>query len=218
MKIRCDITGHRFGKLTAIKPTKIISKRSYWLFQCDCGNFRETMAQNVKSGDAFQCDDCNRKARSERSIRHGKSNTRLHHIWVGMRMRCSNPRDTSYHNYGGRGIRVCQEWREFEAFDQWAVENGYADSLQIDRMDNDGPYAPWNCRWVPAQVNCQNKRKTVFCTFKGERLCLSEVARRSGVHVNTLRHRLRRGLSIEESTALEPNTWSTRRLLQSQPR
>lgn len=92
-------------------------------------------------------------------VRHGYSGTRLHTIWKGMRQRCLNPGASGYKNYGGKGIAVCQEWEEFSPFKEWAEVNGYADQLQIDRIDASGNYCPGNCRWVTKRENTVLRNK-----------------------------------------------------------
>lgn len=85
--------------------------------------------------------------------------THLNEIWSGMKQRCLNPNSTGYHNYGGRGVSVCESWtNDFQSFARWAMLNGYRNTLQIDRIDNDGSYAPDNCQFVTHRQNCSNKR------------------------------------------------------------
>ena len=101
---------------------------------------------------------------------------RLFGIWMTMRSRCERPNRDKYADYGARGIRVCDAWQDAETFCKWAVENGYSDALQIDRINNNGNYEPSNCRWVSPKQNSRNRRNTVFVEIDGEIKCVSEWA------------------------------------------
>lgn len=120
--------------------------------------------------------------------------TTLRSLWSGMRRRCNNPLSNYYHIYGGRGIYVDAAWDTSDAFVEWALANGYAKGLQIDRIDNDGPYAPWNCRWVTPRENSNNTRMTVFSGG----VPASYVAEKSGISRQTVLQRIRRGCSPED--------------------
>jgi hypothetical protein len=98
---------------------------------------------------------------------HGVSKTRLYSIWSGMMERCGNKASQAYKDYGGRGIKVCPEWHDILAFKDWAENNGYDPNLQIDRRNNDGNYAPENCRWVTPLTNANNKRLISICNTSG---------------------------------------------------
>ena len=111
------------------------------------------------------------------NYRHGFSKTHPHlfGVWETMRSRCNNPNREKYKDYGGRGIKVCKEWDESaESFCKWALDNGYKDGLQIDRIDNDGDYEPNNCRWVTPKQNSRNRRNTVNLTLNGVTKSVSE--------------------------------------------
>jgi hypothetical protein len=116
-----------------------------------------------------------------------------------MRERCRNPKNIAYHNYGGRGIGYCDEWERFEPFSEWAMANGYEEGLQLDRIDNDGDYAPDNCRWVTPSQNCRNQRKSVWITAHGETIPLEEAAEKYGVNKYTLAWRVRHGWDHEKA-------------------
>lgn len=128
------------------------------------------------------------------SKHHNLSKTRLYKIWNGMKQRCYNPNDTRYINYGARGISICDEWKHnFKAFYDWAMRNGYDDTLSIDRIDVNGNYCPENCCWETAAKQLRNKRNNVYVEYNGEFMCLSDAARVSGINRHTLRYRYHAG-------------------------
>lgn len=162
-----DMTGLRFGRLTVLSRAENNARQdAQWLCRCDCGSEKIIPGVQLRQGKAISCGCLKAEKASERMKRiattHGLSNTALHRVWGSMLDRCRNPKCKSYPNYGGRGIRVYDGWANcFEAFYLWAMNNGYSPGLQLDRRDNNGPYAPWNCRWITQMDNCQNTRKCV---------------------------------------------------------
>lgn len=116
-------------------------------------------------------------------ITHGlyATNKRLFSIWQSMKSRCENPNRVKYKDYGGRGIKVCAEWMNAENFVRWALQNGYAEGLQLDRIDNDGNYCPENCRFVTPKENSRNRRNTKSLTINGETRCVSEWCEITGI-------------------------------------
>lgn len=155
-----DHTGQRFGRLVVIE-LKGFEKggQATWLCRCDCGNQSVVIGSNLRRGTTTSC-GC---LRDELRIVHGKYHTRLHNVWKLMKRRCSNPNDKRYHRYGGRGIDVCDEWRnDFGAFYAWATANGYDENAKygectLDRIDNDKGYSPDNCRWVDIKTQNNNR-------------------------------------------------------------
>ncbi|MBU9728066.1 hypothetical protein [Diplocloster modestus] len=137
---------------------------------------------------------------------HGKSSTRLHGIWRGMKMRCYNKKSSSYDRYGERGIRVCAEWKDdFKVFYDWSIRNGYDDTKSIDRIDVNGNYSPDNCRWVDEITQANNKRNNNIVIAHGEAHSLSEWSRISGIDRKTLSDRIRKlGWTLEKALEIEP--------------
>ncbi len=197
--MKLDLSGKRFGRLVAISCAgKNKYNKTLWLCKCDCGNEKAIALDQLTSGGTRSC-GCleyeNRQMFGTRSKRtHEQTKTRLYRIWLGMKTRCYNKNDAHWKDYGSRGISVCEEWRNgFEAFRDWALKNGYDESLTIDRIDPNGGYAPSNCRWVTPADQQRNKRSNKYYTFRGKTQLIPAWAKEFGVTDSTLRSRIRRG-------------------------
>lgn len=159
-----NLVGQRFGKLVVIalaeKPDGVKNAHRFWLCKCDCGNTKVVSGSNLGHGTfGCGCGRTERKAKTHGCASHYEYN-RLYHIWLGIKYRCYNSKSKDFKNYGLRGIQMCDEWlHDFPAFQAWALSNGYADNLTIDRIDVDGNYCPGNCRWITVAENNKNKRK-----------------------------------------------------------
>jgi len=152
--------GEKFNRLLVVDETSR-KGRGYSICLCDCGNITTVRHDSLSTGKIKSCgclhDEISKSGNNRRQ--HGMWGTRLHRIWLAMKNRCRNPNFFEYHRYGGRGIKVCDEWQEFLPFYNWAITNGYKDNLTIDRIDNDGNYEPSNCRWATIQEQNANKGK-----------------------------------------------------------
>lgn len=136
------------------------------------------------------------KPLSEADIYHDK---RLRKIWESMHARCEYKKHPQFHNYGGRGISVCEEWSEYIPFAKWAFRNGYANGLSIDRIDPDGGYTPDNCRWATMKEQANNKRTNRIVVYDDHEYTLTELAEKIGMNKTTLKERLNLGWSIEKA-------------------
>ena len=115
-----------------------------------------------------------------------------------MRQRCNNPNRSDYKRYGGRGIKICDEWNDYNTFRDWVLSNGYSDNLSIDRIDVNGNYEPSNCRWVDGIIQANNVRNNRIITFENSTYTMAEFARKIGISYSALQHRLDRGWSIDK--------------------
>ena len=197
-----DMSGERIGMLTVLRRAENRNKSVYWLCRCDCGEEKEMAASSLRDGLTRSC-GCHRKRVSATlcqslNLSHGKSQTPLYRVWANMNYRCNNPSAKAYPHYGGRGITVCCEWQDFNAFHKWAMSSGYRPGLSIDREDNDGDYSPDNCRWANAVEQGNNRRNCRHMEFRGQRKTLAEWAREIGVSRSTLASRIRAGLDVEQ--------------------
>lgn len=197
-----DLTGQRFGRLTVIN--KVLShgnsKSIYWLCECDCGNEIEARGSALVSGHTKSCGCYLSDKIAEQNFKHGGFGTRLYSIWSGMKKRCYDTEDKDYKNYGGRGISICDEWREdFNSFQEWALNNGYQENLSIDRIRVDSNYEPSNCRWANAIEQSNNKRNNRLITVANKTMTLAMWARERNINPHTIQSRLRSGWSDLEA-------------------
>lgn len=156
-----------------------------WLVRLDCLNLAGLFFMNpYKNLD---------------QTKHGLHKHPLHAIWINIRQRCNNPNHKRYNRYGGRGIKVCDEWNDFKCFYDWAILNQWCKGLQIDRINNDLGYNPSNCRIVTPKINSNNRRDTVYVTIHGERIPLSIACDRFKADLEAVRQYIRRSKkSFEE--------------------
>ena len=197
-----NITGKRFGKLVAIKMIGKNKNGGYlWQCKCDCGNEITASVGNLNNGHTKSC-GCLRAYRCKMNFtKHGLESTRLYDIWRDMRLRCYDERNISYNRYGGRGITICDEWKEdVKAFYDWAMANGYNDGLTIERIDNDGNYSQENCRWATVKEQANNRRSNVLVTHNGKTQTMKEWAHEVGIPCRVVWARMQRlGWSVERA-------------------
>lgn len=205
-----NLIGNVYGRLVVIEcaPPKILpsgAKQTMWLCKCECGNIKTIPAYNLKIGKAKSCGCLSREMASQRRKTHGATQhskrTRLYDIWRGMKERCQNPKNISYANYGGKGIRICETWNSsFEQFKEWAEQNGYSDNLSIDRIDARAGYFPDNCRWVTKRVQNNNTNRNAIITASGKTQTLAEWARQTQIDAGTISARIKKlGWSVEKA-------------------
>jgi len=171
-----SLEGQRFGMLIALCRTEKRSNNNevYWLFKCDCGVKKEMRGTSVKTGRVYNC-GCLTGAHLKT---HGKSKTRTYNAWACMRSRTTNPKVEQFHNYGGRGIKVCERWDNFSNFLKDMGE--CPPRLSLDRIDVNGNYEPSNCRWATSKQQGQNTRKTIRIEIEGKLMTINELSTRTG--------------------------------------
>lgn len=207
-RIKDDVTGQRFERLLAVERI-VKNRRGYYRCICDCGNEVIVRADILKNGRAKSCGCYTRDRAKKGDIRrvHGKHGTRLYWIWLGIHARCNTKTNPAYKNYGGRGIAVCDEWLEdFQSFYDWAMANGYEDTLTIERKNVNGNYEPSNCCWIPREEQAGNTRANRKITYNGETYNLSEWARKVGISQSLIRWRLNHDWTLEKALTTKPKT------------
>ena len=184
--------GDKFNNLTVISYLE----NSKYLCRCDCGNLKVAVSYNLLHNITRNC-GCSVKRYTvglgikRGPYKHGKYKTRLYSIYAAMKDRCFNKKSRAYKYYGGRGITVCDEWKnDFMNFYNWAISNGYKDDLSIDRIDVNGNYEPNNCRWATYLQQANNTRKCVYIEYNNEKHTISEWARILHIDKETMRARL----------------------------
>jgi hypothetical protein len=205
-----DLTNQKFGRLIAMNEHgKSVSNRVTWLCQCDCGREKIVESKKLVSGHTKSCGCLN----TERITKHGMSRTKIYNVWHDMINRTTNPLYKRWKDYGGRGITVCEQWRKFENF--YADMGGIPQDMTLERINNDEGYNPNNCKWASYHEQFQNRRTTKIIEFSGEKLSLTEWAKKTGISLSTLRGRLKLGWSIESCFSTSVNKKNTKKEKQS---
>lgn len=204
---KIDLVGKRFGKLVVIKPIITENKNRAWECVCDCGNTKVILGCNLTGGKSNSCGCARVDSMKKIMTTHGGSGTKLYSIFKGMFQRCYNEKNPAYHYYGGKGVKICSEWKDnFSNFREWSLLNGYNETNTIDRINPNGDYCPENCRWVSMQVQQNNKLNSAFLIIDGEKLTVSEWAEKNKTNKATLYskiHRLLNQLLVSNATTVE---------------
>lgn len=194
-----SLIGRRFGRLTVQSYSHSSKSGSpLWNCVCDCGCLAICSSPNLYSGNTKSCGCIKREITSSRSRTHGATGTPEYRVWYHIIGRCTSKGDPAYHNYGGRGIAVCDEWKNsFESF--FSCVGKRPSSLHtLDRIDNNGNYEPGNVRWATRKEQANNLRRNTIVEFRGSKMTLSEFSDAVGVPYRIVYGRFRSGWSIEE--------------------
>lgn len=194
-----NLIGEQFGRWTVVEKADKINGMSVWKCRCECGTEKGVYQKHLLSGASTSCGCFAKEVAREKAIKHCQekathrmTNTRLYHIWINIKKRCYNPNDDSFSIYGGRGIKMCEEWQDFVNFMKWALNNGYNDTLTIERIDVNGNYEPSNCKWATMKEQGNNRRNNHFITYQGVTRTISQWSEIVGIKRNTLYARINR--------------------------
>lgn len=203
-KSKRDLSGNIYGYLTVLRRSsdKGNGKKPVikYICRCVCGKEFDVKSDSLLSGHTVSC-GCIK-------IKHGYANKeRLYNIWKCMRQRCNNPKNPSYPRYGGKGVTICDEWNDYQGFRNWALSNGYDDTLSIDRINPDGNYCPKNCRWADDKTQMNNQTRNHFIEYKGQRYTMAQLADKLHLSYAAIQHRIERGWDIERIIKQEQRRW-----------
>lgn len=207
-----DLTGRRFGRITVLGFKERKNKHTYWFCLCDCGTEFVSIGNNLCRGKSKSCGCLRKEMVSEKYKTHGDSTERLCRIWYSIRRRIFNTHDPRYKDYGGRGIRLCDRWLKYENF-KADMYSSYIEHVQkfgewettIERKDVDGDYCPDNCTWATREEQGKNTRRTVRLEYRGHVYSIAELAQEFNINPRTLKHRLRRGWTVEQAISIPIN-------------
>ena len=190
-----NLIGKRFGLLTVVNKSDSKNGCAIWECRCDCGNTTKARTSVLLSGHKQFCERCQSKLRGTT----WKSDNRIYKAWRHMLQRCENANDKFFACYGGRGIKVCTEWHNYEAFLEWSLNNGYAENLTIDRINVNGDYSPDNCRWATQKEQQNNKTNNCLLTLNGVTKTKRQWSEETGIGYTTICKRLLLGWTVERA-------------------
>ena len=202
-----DLLGQKFGRWTVIKREKNNKNNErVWLCQCECGHIAIVRGRDLITGKSKSCGCYRNEVTSNRTSTHNLSKNKLYKLFYGIKQRCYEVNHKSYKYYGGKGIKICDEWlNDFQKFYDWSVANGYDKNAKygectIDRIDTNKDYSPENCRWVSMNIQNKNKGNNRLITYNGETHCLKEWSEKLMINCKVLNSRINKyGWSIERA-------------------
>lgn len=196
-----DLTGKKIGKLIVIKRCGSNKNgRALWLCKCDCGNTKIVCGNSLLTKLTISCGCYNKELVKKVNLKHNMSYTKLYKVWQGMKTRCYDKNFMYYYNYGGRGITICDEWKnDFSKFYEWIINNGYEEGLTIDRINVNGNYEPNNCRWITKREQNNNMNKTIFIEYNGKRQTISQWSKELNISRVALYERIKRGWNAKKT-------------------
>lgn len=194
-----NLKGKTFNRWKVVSDPIIENNRVYYMCECSCEEhtIKKVRSDRLTNGCSKSC-GC---YALENRTKHGMSHDRIYKEWYGMVDRCTNPNREDFKNYGGRGIKVCEEWINTDAlinFRNWAINNGYADNLSIERIDVNGNYEPSNCTWITMETQSKNKRNTIYLQTDSNIEKLVDASSRTGVKRSTILRRYNNGIISED--------------------
>lgn len=198
---KIDMTGKRIGKLVIIKYAETRNNQAYWLCKCDCGNKIIARGNHLRKGNIKSC-GCLRGEENKRRTKHNMSRSTLYNTYHSIRKRCYLKSNASYAHYGGRGIKMCDEWLNketgFDTFYNWAISSGYEKGKSIERIDVNKDYCPENCTWADPKQQANNRTNTPHITYNSESHTPSEWEKICGIPRQTILSRYKKGWSPEK--------------------
>lgn len=215
-----NLTGLKFGRLTVLsyggnRPSA--KSNTVWFCRCDCGAYSAVDSHHLTSGATFSC-GCYARERLKKRSQDRSHDLRsaglcrrlnpLYQTWIGMKNRCLNANYKQYYLYGGRGIRVCARW--LESFEAFTADIGQKPSPRhtLDRIDNDGPYSPMNCRWATPQQQARNRRGLRMIEYRGQVKCVGEWSDQLGIACATIIRRVDKGWPVERALSTRVRPWA----------
>ena len=196
-----DLNGQKINMLTVLKEFgKAKDRHIKWLCKCDCGNYTVVNSNLLKTKHIISCGCYKRKRTSETHSKHNLTKSKLHFIWTGIKQRCLNTQNKSYKYYGGRGIKIDENWsKDFCVFKDWALNNGYKEGLSIERIDVNGNYEPYNCKWIPRNEQYLNTRIIQTIEYNGVKNTINYFSKKYNIAHCTFRRYLKKGESVENN-------------------
>jgi len=197
--------GTKHFYLTIVSESEPLNanRRTTFLCKCDCGNYKKIEWELIKYGKSKSCGCLRATLGADRERTHNLTNHKLYKVWANIITRCTNEKYYQFNRYGGRGIKICELWRnDFKCFYDWAIKNGWMPGLQIDRKENDGNYEPDNCRIVTPKVNANNKSNNLKFDLNNSSFSISDLCQLYGLKYTTLYGRIKKGIPIDKALGI----------------